>query len=254
MFCSNCGTQLREGAKFCPNCGNVVKKKSNKKDVSSIFKQIKPVYAIAVLAIVVIFFIGRALFGVIGNSEADKCKEAFYVAMNELKIGDIDTLKQYMAGENIGAIEELLQAFNISDEATAKVMRVLFMSVNFDVVDVIKEDTDRYILKTEVSLPDSEFWYEFQQNFWRKVELTDIGVIFGRESKINKMIDKLIEAYNEVDIGQHGWSLLNYDIEVVKYGDRYVINNFSDFLDNSSIGQFVTAIRPILQLINSFLN
>ena len=35
MFCSNCGTELIEGAKFCPNCGTPVQGQSNETDIFS---------------------------------------------------------------------------------------------------------------------------------------------------------------------------------------------------------------------------
>ena len=35
MFCRNCGTELNDGSKFCPSCGNAVDSPSNNQNNNS---------------------------------------------------------------------------------------------------------------------------------------------------------------------------------------------------------------------------
>ena len=69
MFCKNCGAQIKDGAKFCPKCGTPAGN-TNPKAAGRTQTAKKPPYlaiglvaAVAVVAVIILFFVGRLIFG-----------------------------------------------------------------------------------------------------------------------------------------------------------------------------------------------
>ena len=94
MFCPNCGNKLNGNEEFCANCGNKmseVKEPIMKKIGNNIIK-FKKIYLI-VIGIVLIFFIGLALFNTFFGFDKLSWNEKYtdvnleYVAPTKIKLG-----------------------------------------------------------------------------------------------------------------------------------------------------------------------
>ena len=123
-FCGNCGTEISDGAKFCPKCGTARKEVQEQQETEGKRFSTPWIAAFAVLTILIgSYFVTKMvspethkiLFGWVsfGNSPSNTVKEA----MNCLKDDDFDSYLNYiyygenLSKEDIAGKKALLSAF-----------------------------------------------------------------------------------------------------------------------------------------------
>lgn len=259
MFCPNCGKEMNEGAVFCPNCGfknTNIRANASNKSKSSIIK-----YVMILLCIVIGCFAVKSILFNGGNaslvviSEESKCKNDFDKAMNYLKQGDINSLKNCIAGGNLGSIDDLLSILSVDTNSMTDICKALFKSYDYDIENINDDGSNKYTIKTKISVPGAEYITALTNKIVSKFDITDLGILFGaRESKVSSIVNRIIDAYDEVDAKNYKENSVYFDVKMVKEDGKYKINNFSSFLNNSQIGKIIDSIKPVLSSINSFLN
>ena len=265
MFCPNCGSSMNENATFCPNCGYKNTNRSNKNDTFAFLKHINIKYILIVVCIIFALFVFKTIatnvlstatsITTVFSSEENKCRNDFIEAMDNLKSGNITELKQQIEGDSLGSIDKLLTVFKVDSNSVTDICKTLFKTYDYEIDEVIDNGNDSFTIKTKIIVPGPEYISELSKKILSKFDLTDLGVFFGASSsKVSKIVNKIIEGYNEVDVKAYGGNSVDFDVKMVKVDGKYKINNFSNFLNKSQLGKFIDNIEPILSSIDSFLN
>lgn len=263
MFCPNCGATINDNSIFCPNCGYQKTNYNNNAKTTSILQHFKIKYVIIAVCLVIAFIFAKFLFTNITNvathtfaSEENKCKKYFVDAMEDLKSGNISSLKEYMVGDSLGSIDDLLLLVNADTNAVKKICSTIFHSYDYKIEDIVHNtDNDGFIIKVKLIVPNGEYINNVSKNILSKFDLTDLGVLFGaKKTKVTKIIDKILEGYKEVSVKDYGTESISFDVEMVNIDGKYKINNLNKFLNSSNIGKFINNIQPVISAINSFFN
>lgn len=227
MFCRNCGTELKEGAKFCPKCGTPATPVQQKREsqfsnggqsqngeltggtqaVSRRKAKKIPVFAIGVIVILIAAVV-LIVRGFLGGGYEEPIKNL--VRGIEKRDGSM-ILKAFP--------EELLEAAEEEDGYDREEMAQMFESVfsysigDFDLTDI--DYTVSYEIKDDLDLSEREM-KEIEDDL--EAEGADLDIKAGKE----------VELELKIAIDGIGYEETREEtIEVIKIGGKWYINPLS---------------------------